>query len=61
MTAQAFMVWDKQGDCITGINWDRARLEAPLKEDGRPDMSKRMLYGVVVTYKPECGRIEIRK
>lgn len=56
---QSFMVWDKT--CITEIKMDeKLHLEAPMV-DGKPDMTRARLFGVMTTYDPGCGRIEIRK
>lgn len=57
---QAFMVWGHE--CISKIEvTPETTIEAPLKDDGEPDMKKAMGYHSAYTYKKSCGHIEVRK
>jgi hypothetical protein len=53
------MVWDKT--CIDSVlPSEHLSLEAPLGADGKPDMRHAYVRGVLVTFRTNCGRIEIR-
>ena len=57
---RAFMIWGDR-DCLIEIKpLPETRLEAPLKDDGTPDMSRARITPLPVTYTSKCGRIEIR-
>lgn len=55
------MVWDSA--CLEVVKSSKTKLEAPLGTDGKPDMKRAVVKGLVVTYDPSCGnsRIEIRR
>lgn len=54
------MVWDSP--CITKIEKTlKTHIEAPLNEDGTPDMSRAVILEPLTTFNKACGRIEIRK
>jgi hypothetical protein len=46
-------------DCFTVEKTSRTTLEAPVKDE-QPDMTKSTLHHIAVTYKPACGRLELR-
>lgn len=57
---QAYMVWGHE--CLTKVEIGMdSLLEAPLKDDGTPDMKKALAKNLPMTFKPTCGHIEIRK
>jgi hypothetical protein len=57
---QAFMVWSHE--CLTKVEIVAdSTLEAPLNDDGTPDMKKALAKNLPITFKPSCGHIEIRK
>jgi hypothetical protein len=58
-TEKAYMVWGSE--CLTEISkGHETHLEAPLKDNGEPDMKLAKMIGVHAVYKPACGHIEIR-
>lgn len=55
-------VWVWDSSCLTAVSISSdTRMEAPGRPDGTPDMSQSHVYALHVRYRPDCGRIEIRK
>jgi hypothetical protein len=46
-------------DCFDIEKTEKTTLEAPIRDD-RPDMEGSTLHHLKVTYKPACGRLEVR-
>lgn len=59
-STSAVIVWDPS--CVITVEQGKGfTLEAPLKEDGTPDLSKLQVNNLVVQIKKNCGRVEVRK
>ena len=58
---RAYMVWGDRDCPIKILPAPNARLEAPMKDDGTPDMSRAKLTNVPAEFIGKCGRIEIRR
>lgn len=59
-TQHVVLVYERA--CLDSVTLtDRARVEVPVDADGRPVIAQARIDGILVTYKADCGRYEVRK